>query len=107
MAYKNLFAGAAEPSASLLRGMVTLWATEVCYLMAWRWAKGQLVQEGGDVMREVFIPNWSSNEFAEFVKRLGDLVDEMGRAVEKEEVRECEEVWEMVVWAEKGFWPDV
>ena len=58
-------------------------------------------------MREVFIPNWSSDEFERFVKRLGDLVDEMGRMALKEEVRECEEVWEMVLCAEKGFWPDV
>jgi thiaminase len=87
--------------------MVTLWATEVCYLKAWSWARDQLVQNGEDVMREVFIPNWSSEEFEGFVKRLGNLVDEMGRAAEEEEVRECEEVWEMVVWVEKGFWPDV
>jgi thiaminase len=58
-------------------------------------------------MREVFIPNWSSDEFEGFVKRLGDLVDEMGKTAGEEEVHECEEVWEMVVWAENGFWPDV
>ena len=58
-------------------------------------------------MREVFIPNWSSDGFEGFVKRLGDLVDDMGRTAAEEEVRECEEVWEMVVWAEKRFWPDV
>ena len=58
-------------------------------------------------MRDVFIPNWSSDEFEGFVKALADLVDEMGRVVGEQEVRECEEAWEMVVWAEKGFWPDV
>jgi len=58
-------------------------------------------------MRKVFIPNWSSDEFEAFVKRLGDLVDEIGKTAGEDEVRECEEVWEMVVWVEKGFWPDV
>ncbi|MCJ1365737.1 hypothetical protein MMC16_004862 [Acarospora aff. strigata] len=37
-AYVDLFAGAAGPASSLLEGLVVLWATEKCYLEAWRYA---------------------------------------------------------------------
>jgi thiaminase len=94
-------------------GLVVLWATEECYLRAWRFARESMPKEGGvgerekDVMRRVFIPNWSSEEFEGFVNRLRGLVDE----IEIEEGswlwKECEKAWRQVVWVEGMFWPDV
>lgn len=109
-AYKDVFAGAGQPVASLLRGMVTLWATEKCYLAAWTHAKDQMQSaSAGDrsVMQRVFIPNWSSKEFVEFVKVLEDLVDEMGKTARVEDIKEAELAWRQVVWAEEAFWPKV
>jgi len=109
LAYRNVFAGAAQPSASLLKGLVTLWATEECYLRAWSGAAKDM--KGGadesDVMRSVFIPNWSSDEFVAFVKVLADLVDDMGNGIDEEQRRECEDAWRVVLTVEKEFWPDV
>jgi thiaminase len=110
LAYADLFAGAGQPSASLLNGMTVLWATEKCYLEAWRWARGLMaddVEQRKDVMGRLFIPNWSSDEFAGFVEGLGDLVDELGKDAEEEDVRDAEEVWKQVLWVEERFWPDV
>ena len=77
-AYKDLFAGAGQPSAGLLRGMVTLWATEKCYLLAWSHARDHIphlnTSKSNDVMQGTFIPNWSSKEFGEFVGVLEELV---------------------------------
>ena len=60
-----------------------------------------------DVMRSVFIPNWSSEEFAAFVKVLAGLVDELGEDVGEDERRECEDAWRVVLEVEKEFWPNV
>jgi len=120
-AYKDLFAGAGQPAASLLKGMVTLWATEKCYLLAWSYAASQVPKDLGeksrDVMQSVFIPNWSSKEFEDFVMVLEELIDDMwrdesrkGNGVEAQErflgAEGLEEVWRQVLWAEKGFWPE-
>lgn len=109
VAYRNLFAGAAQPSASLLVGLVTLWGTEECYLRAWSAARENLpgrVSED-DVFGTTFIPNWSSEEFKDVVKILADLVDGLGKGVSAEEKRACEEVWRAVLRVEREFWPEV
>ncbi|KAK1139876.1 hypothetical protein N8T08_011121 [Aspergillus melleus] len=100
--------------------MVVLWATETCYLRAWRFAAGFLDQQQGETqdtdggaLRKEFIPNWSSREFEGFVDGIGELVDEMARGLlvadgEKGEMmRRCERWWRQVVWLEERFWPDV
>lgn len=107
-AYQDLFAGATARGRGSLVGLTVLWATEECYLRAWRFAREAITGEGeGDVMQRVFIPNWSSDEFAEFVARIGGLVDEWGKHCTERERRECEVAWRQVLWAEKNFWPDV
>ncbi|KAK4176137.1 hypothetical protein QBC36DRAFT_13370 [Triangularia setosa] len=111
-----------------LEGAVTFWGTERVYLEAWSWARGQQEErpngkgdEDGGALRREFIPNWSSDEFREFVERLGVLIDQ---AVEREirmvgedrqkqeEVRKeilgrVEGKWKTLLEGEKGFWPDV
>lgn len=112
-AYQDLFSGAASPARPLIVSLVVLWATEECYLRAWRhaWTKMDqgLKAKEKDVMQRVFIPNWSSPEFEAFVRRLGALVNKFGAGLEEEswEWQECEEGWRQVLWAEKGFWPEV
>jgi len=108
--YRDLFAGAGQGSSTLFRGLVTLWATEKCYLLAWSHAKAHLPETSSssqDVMQKVFIPNWSSNEFVEFVDVLERLMDEMATEASVEDIDQAEEQWRQVVWAEENFWPPV
>ncbi|KAK0891463.1 hypothetical protein LTR02_014038 [Friedmanniomyces endolithicus] len=113
-AYQDLFAGAAASQKPLIVGLTVLWATEECYLRAWRHAKSKMdsglkVKEK-DVMQRTFIPNWSSPEFEAFVRRIGALVNKFGseRAGEDGwEWQECEMAWRQTMWLEKEIWPDV
>lgn len=65
-----------------LQGAILFWATEKCYLEAWTWAKTQLNDQSpdkdadGGALRTEFIPNWSSPDFAAFVDRLANIIDE-------------------------------
>ncbi|KAE8144139.1 heme oxygenase-like protein [Aspergillus avenaceus] len=116
-AYLDMFGRAGSAGASLLEGMVVLWASEVCYLTAWRFARGVMEStEGrgeldGGALRERFIPNWTSGEFEEFVNAIGDLVDELAGEVDGREkevlLEKCEGWWRQVVWLEERFWPEV
>lgn len=68
-----------------LEAAVLFFGTEKCYLDAWSWAKDwQLVHDkedqarqddDGGALRKEFIPNWSSDEFAGFVDKLGTIID--------------------------------
>jgi thiaminase len=121
-AYQDLFAGATAQGRPLVVGLTVLWATEECYLRAWRFAWGQMdeevrksvkegrgEEEGRDVMQRTFIPNWSSPGFEAFVRRIGGLVNRYGGFYDREswEWGECERAWRQVLWAEKEFWPSV
>ncbi|KFH41030.1 hypothetical protein ACRE_082570 [Hapsidospora chrysogenum ATCC 11550] len=104
-----------------LEDAVVYWATEKCYLDAWSWAGKQAAGAGGDItadedggaLRTEFIPNWSSQEFFDFVDRLGviidDAVNEMVKAggdqVRSELVSRAQGKWKDVLAAEEAFWP--
>ncbi|KAL2817033.1 hypothetical protein BDW59DRAFT_182372 [Aspergillus cavernicola] len=117
--YIDMFMSAGSPGASLLEGLVVLWATEVCYLRAWRYAAsflGEGVGGGrndadGGALRERFIPNWASEEFEGFVERIGVVVDEVakgeGLGGDGDTLARCERWWRQVVWLEERFWPVV
>lgn len=114
-AYQDLFAGATAQGRPLIVGLTVLWATEECYLRAWRFSlskmreRAEVSEEEKDVMQRTFIPNWSSAEFEAFVRRLGGLVNRFAGYCEEGayEWRECEVVWRQVLWAEKNFWPEI
>ena len=119
--YLDLFMNAASPGASLLEGMVVLWATEKCYYSAWLYAlqsqsrqqqpmgeEAELKDADGGALRREFIPNWTSDDFRDFVRQIGDLVDELALLEEQEHPRRrtrYEEVWKQVLWLEARFWP--
>ncbi len=110
-AYQDLFAGATSQGRPLVVGLTVLWATEECYLRAWRHAWSRMDQgrpaREKDVMQRVFIPNWSSGQFEAFVRRIGGLVNKFGGYYEEEswEWKECERAWQQVLFAEREFWP--
>jgi Putative transcription activator len=119
-AYIDLFMAAGSAGTSLLEGLTVLWATEWCYLSAWRFAKGQQTEEqegeeedlDGGALRGELIPNWSSGEFEEFVVLIRDAMDELaGRLKGAEEAErergKCLGWWRQVLWLEERFWPDV
>lgn len=124
--YMDMFMSAGSSGVTLLEGMVVLWASEVCYLRAWKYAKsvsgdgigaasgsGDFSNDAdGGALRAKFIPNWTNAEFEEFVNRIGDVVNELaGRikgAEEGEYVRgKCIEWWRQVLRLEQEFWPCV
>ncbi|KAK1836339.1 hypothetical protein QBC39DRAFT_337811 [Podospora conica] len=130
-----------------LEGAITFWGTERCYLDAWSWAKSKQIMGAsgsdasswvtgklrqmvsptgtdarkdadGGALRNEFIPNWSSPGFADFVHRLGSLVDSavaqaLERAGEDAEatkaliLQRVEGKWKSLLAAEASFWPDV
>ncbi|KAK5708721.1 hypothetical protein LTR17_020431 [Elasticomyces elasticus] len=113
-AYQDLFAGAAAPQKPLIVGLTVLWATEECYLRAWKHAKSKmdlsLKAKDKDVMQRTFIPNWTSPEFEAFVRKIGALVNKFGSERSAEdgwEWEECETAWRQVLWLEESFWPSM
>ncbi|KAI9848950.1 MAG: hypothetical protein M1837_005839 [Sclerophora amabilis] len=119
-AYQDLFAAVAGPSASLLEGLVLLWGTEHCYNQAWIFAEGHgplsedekmdkdFTQDiDGGALRQKLIPNWTNDEFNEFVTDLEDLVNDAAANATEEEKTRCKEVWKQVLWLEKQFWPEM
>ncbi|KAJ5103426.1 hypothetical protein N7532_003955 [Penicillium argentinense] len=117
-AYIDMFMSAASSGVSIMEGIAVLWATEVCYLRAWKYAASFLEGRDGPVendadggaLRKKFIPNWSSVEFEGFVDRIGDVLDAMAGQIkgaeEAEEMRgRCLEWWRQVVRLEELFWP--
>ena len=53
-----------------------------------------------------FSDNWSSPEFAAFVKDLADLVDDLGITPNSKAWGRAEQIWLRVVELEVGFWPE-
>ncbi|KAJ6071925.1 hypothetical protein N7499_009939 [Penicillium canescens] len=122
-AYIDMFMSAGSAGVSVLEGLAVLWATEVCYLRAWRFAAGYMRQNvdekqdykgdaDGGALREKFIANWSSDEFEVFVNSIGDVVDEMAGQLKGAEETElmrgrCLEWWKQILWLEERFWPKV
>ncbi|KAF8867328.1 heme oxygenase-like protein [Acephala macrosclerotiorum] len=102
----------------VLEGLVLLWGTEICYLEAWRYAKsftegseGEEDSDGG-ALRKEFIPNWTSDEFAEFVEKIGGFVDEVWESIRggsgnEEMLKRVEGIWREVLDIEQVFWPVV
>lgn len=112
--YRKLFFDASEPKVSLLIGLAALWATEKCYLEAWRFAGSQQhsAQDGKgekNPVRDILIPNWTSSDFEKFVDTIGDLVDEYSaqESVSPEQMTELEHMWRKLLEVEKDFWPSV
>ncbi|KAF2446497.1 heme oxygenase-like protein [Karstenula rhodostoma CBS 690.94] len=113
----------AEALLPWLEGVVLFWATEKVYFEAWSWAKRQA--EGlaekeygsdadGGAIRKEFIPNWTNNEFIEFVGTLEGILNEgvqeaVGgdEGLRKEIEQRAERVWQQLLDAEEAFWPTV
>ena len=124
-AYVDFFQSVSSPLASLLEGLVALWATEKVYYEAWSYAKSCSdssavssvdLETKGDAdegaLRAELIPNWTSKEFGEFVETITGAVDrlweiEVGRVGKRVVERRAEEVWAQILWLEERFWPDV
>ncbi|KAF8137289.1 hypothetical protein EV363DRAFT_1317381 [Boletus edulis] len=109
--------------ASLEDGLVFLWAMEKIYLDAWSIVYAALPEASSSqtVTAKAITDlsyNWSSSnpDFAQFVKELGDLVDDYftpvmaGHSLAGRSAREAlayaEAIWTRVIELEAGFWPD-
>ncbi|KFA60209.1 hypothetical protein S40285_07335 [Stachybotrys chlorohalonatus IBT 40285] len=105
-----------------LEAAIVFYATEKCYLDAWRWAKAEMEKHGnkgddadGGALRRMFIPQWSNSDFAQFVDRLGSIIDGAvarelklhGEGVRAGLIRRAEATWHEVLVAEEAFWPKV
>ncbi|KAF2404118.1 heme oxygenase-like protein [Trichodelitschia bisporula] len=117
-AYLDLFNTVTHPSATLLEGMLVLWATEHCYRSAWMYAssftstlQGPTTENHIAALHQALIPNWTSPAFSKFVDACRTLVDELANTSTstngKEEMLRCEQIFRQVCWLEEQFWPDV
>jgi thiaminase len=131
-AYRHLFESASSDAAPLLHGLVVLWATELVYLHAWRFAKSHMQStepesiDGGNTtkgkggnkaeqhekgaikaLHKEFIPNWTSDTFHGVVDGLAGLVDEWASTTElkAQDLEACCELWRRVLELEVDFWP--
>ncbi|UNI20480.1 hypothetical protein JDV02_006561 [Purpureocillium takamizusanense] len=123
--FEALFAGLAPGQGDVLPWLecaVVFYGTEKCYLDAWAYAKGLLRDDSGadpaadadgGALRKEFIPNWTSEEFVEFVDELGDLIDAAvddeirrgGEGVKQELLQRSLIKWREILAAEQPFWP--
>lgn len=114
----DLLLSASSSSASLLEGMVVLWAMDQCYRSAWQYASTfntALPTSSAEAhiaaLHQTLIPNWTSPAFNKFVDASRALVDELANITTtrdgKEESTRCEEVFKQVCWLSQRFWPDV
>jgi thiaminase len=117
-AYLDLFNSASSPGASLLEGIVVLWATEHCYRTAWAYASScgtatfpDTSESHTAALHQALIPNWTSAAFSKFVDTcrtlVDDLANECGDRNGREMARQCEARFEQVCWLEERFWPEV
>lgn len=113
----------ADPSKSLLEGLVVLWATEACYLSAWTFASSFTVTPhnedetdphhssdlDGGALRDAFIPNWTSPEFQKFVQDIAELTDLLAEQeiVGGRDLEPFKQAWLHVLDVEKRFWLEV
>ena len=112
--YIELFESMADPRKTLLEGMVLLWATERCYLDAWKYGRSQrpnsssLADADGGALWDAFIPNWTSPEFEKFVADIARYTDELARREgAKASDPAYNDMWQRVLEVAKAFWPDV
>ena len=122
--FEKLFASCALRKGEILPWLedaVVFYGTEKCYLDAWSWAASQIdvskadvaADADGGVLRTELIPNWSNKDFADFVNRLGaiidDAVDEMvkagGEALRSTLFARAQAKWTELLAAEETFWP--
>jgi len=123
-AYIDLFISSGSVGSTLLEGMTVLFATEFCYLKAWKYAASVMEEASssgsksadtdadGGALRLRFIPNWTSPEFEKFVVKLQDITDVLAnrlKGVEESETEKgkCILWWKQVLWLEEKFWPGV
>ncbi|KAH0425730.1 transcription regulator [Colletotrichum kahawae] len=121
--FEKLFASfeTGEEVVPWLEGAVLFYATEKCYLDAWTGVKDALEpgKDGSDdadggALRNAFIPNWTNDDFVQFVNALGVTINigvreavDAGKASEEELKKRALAVWNQVLLAEREFWPDM
>lgn len=114
---------------SLMSESLRLKTALQCYLEAWRYAASFLEEnsaisdaDGGALTKE-FIPNWTSSEFAAFVDKIGQFMDDIWRGAGGDskswllqrnwtgkgaaELWDLEGIWREVLRVEEVFWPKV
>ncbi|KAI1735987.1 heme oxygenase-like protein [Xylaria scruposa] len=108
-----------ESPRTLFDGLAVLWATEMAYLAAWSYANqhgGQDAATGseadldGGALRKLFIPNWTSQPFRDFVKEIQECVDAYAESQTGEDNADARFVTaaamvKKVFVLEEGFWP--
>lgn len=86
--------------------IILLWAMEIIYLKAWRYAASlrptttsTTAGPGMERAVNVLINNWTCPEFEEFVNQLGSLVDEIGA-----NYTGADSLWIKTLHLELAFW---
>ncbi|KAF2022974.1 heme oxygenase-like protein [Setomelanomma holmii] len=108
----DLFHSASCPSATLLEGMVVLWAIEVVSsVLLLSKATSKPRNTHITALHEAFIENWKSEKFRRFVDACRSMVDELDMAQTtgngRAEMLACERVFEQSIWLWGQMFPDV
>ncbi|KAI0443647.1 heme oxygenase-like protein [Xylaria telfairii] len=106
-----------EPPRTIFDGLVVLWATEKAYLAAWSYANQYSTQTtdldkdfDGGALRKLFIPNWTSQPFQDFVREIQECADAYAESLMGEDNADAQFVTaaamvKKVFVLEEGFWP--
>ncbi|KAF2023619.1 hypothetical protein EK21DRAFT_13772, partial [Setomelanomma holmii] len=121
--FVDLFHSASSPSATLLEGMVVLWAIEIVknsyffpsYILPSGAPatshSGQVTPRSGSALRETVIENWKSENFGRFVDACRSIVDELAMAQTtgngRVEMTACERVFKQAIWLWGQIFPEV
>ncbi|KAJ9484381.1 hypothetical protein VN97_g8992 [Penicillium thymicola] len=134
--FVDLFNSASCPSATLLEGMVMLWAIETLFHSSFSYAArfvtktvpispplppGAPADPNGvqpkpkdghiTALREAFIENWKSENFGSFVGACRSIVDELAMVQPPgngwDEMSACERVFKQAVWLWGQMFPEV
>ena len=102
-----------DPTMTLLEGLIILWATEYCQLIAWRYAKSHLnptrgADLDGGALRNEFIPSWTENESEKSVNEIAECTNLLAdRDVAGFKIETFRAVWVHVLGIERKFWPSM
>lgn len=104
--YIDHIASVGRPDTLWSDAIILLWAMEIIYLKAWRFAASHRPTSasnenalGIETALDVLIENWTCSEFERFVDRLGALVDEISA-----DYTGADHIWTQTLSLEIRFW---
>ncbi|GAA5931774.1 hypothetical protein JCM3775_000039 [Rhodotorula graminis] len=105
-------AEASRNGGGMEEGLVLLWTMEKLYNQAWLFAAQHTASPSGtdgktSAALTELIDNWTNAEFADFVTKCENAVDELALKEGTPEWNRAEEIFKYTLYLEQRFWPDM